>query len=167
MSWILCVRGRLGSESTCISLSFVPTLVACGSSRARNQTRASVAACATSVVAAGSSTRCATREPPQTSFLPSFLPFVFLPFLRLHPWHMEARGLIGAVAAGLHHSHSSARSEPSLRPTSQPTATPILNPQSKARDGTRNPMVHSQIRFLCATTETPQTCFLIVGLGEV
>ena len=115
LSWILCVRGRLASESTCISLSFVPTLVACGSSRARNQTRASVAACATSVVAAGSSTRCATREPPQTSFLPSFLPFVFLPFLRLHPWHMEARGLIGAVAAGLHRSLTH-RARPGMEP---------------------------------------------------
>ena len=35
----------------------------------------------------------------------------------------QARGLIGAVAAGLHHSHSNARSEPRLRPTPQRTAT--------------------------------------------
>ena len=31
----------------------------------------------------------------------------------------QARGQIGAVATGLHHSHSNARSEPHLRPTPQ------------------------------------------------
>ena len=36
----------------------------------------------------------------------------------------QARGLMGAVAAGLHHSHSNARSEPHLRPTLQLTAMP-------------------------------------------
>ena len=36
----------------------------------------------------------------------------------------QARGLIRATAAGLHHSHSNARSKPCLRPTPQCTATP-------------------------------------------
>jgi len=36
----------------------------------------------------------------------------------------QARGRIGAVAAGLYQSHSNARSEPRLRPTPQLTATP-------------------------------------------
>ena len=36
----------------------------------------------------------------------------------------QARGLIGAAAAGLHHSHSNAKSEPCLQPTPQLTATP-------------------------------------------
>ena len=36
----------------------------------------------------------------------------------------QARGLIKAVAAGLHHSHNNAGSEPHLQPTSQLTATP-------------------------------------------
>ena len=36
----------------------------------------------------------------------------------------QARGLIRAVATGLHHSHSIARSEPRLRPTPQLTAMP-------------------------------------------
>ena len=36
----------------------------------------------------------------------------------------QARGWIGAAAVGLHHSHSNVGSEPSLRPTPQPTATP-------------------------------------------
>ena len=36
----------------------------------------------------------------------------------------QARGLIGAVAAGLHHSHSNTRSKPRLRPTPLLTAMP-------------------------------------------
>ena len=35
----------------------------------------------------------------------------------------QARGLIGAVAAGLHQSHSNAGPEPCLQPTPQLTAT--------------------------------------------
>ena len=38
----------------------------------------------------------------------------------------QARGLIGAIAAGLHHSHSNAGSQPPLRPTPQLMA--IANP---------------------------------------
>jgi len=40
----------------------------------------------------------------------------------------QARGLIGAVAAGLHHSHSHSNvgSEPCLQPT--PQLTPMLDP---------------------------------------
>ena len=38
----------------------------------------------------------------------------------------QARGPIGAIAAGLRHSHSSARSEPHLPPTPQPTT--MLDP---------------------------------------
>ena len=36
----------------------------------------------------------------------------------------QARGLIGAIATGLHQSHSNAGSEPHLQPTPQLTATP-------------------------------------------
>ena len=36
----------------------------------------------------------------------------------------QARGRIGAVADGLHHSHSNARSERHLRPTAQLTTMP-------------------------------------------
>ena len=38
----------------------------------------------------------------------------------------QAKGPIGATAAGLHHRHSNARSEPRLRPTPQLTA--MLDP---------------------------------------
>ena len=36
----------------------------------------------------------------------------------------QVRGRIGTAAAGLHHSHSNAGSEPHLQPTPQHTATP-------------------------------------------
>ena len=36
----------------------------------------------------------------------------------------RARGPVGAVAAGLNHSHSNSGSEPHLQPTPQPMATP-------------------------------------------
>ena len=37
----------------------------------------------------------------------------------------------------------------------------ILNPLSEARDRTGNLMIPSQIRFRCATTETPEHCMFI------
>ena len=60
-------------------------------------------------------------------FLPFFLVFLF--FSRALPaayGGSQARGLMGAVAASLHHSHSNARSEPRLQPTPQLTA--MLDP---------------------------------------
>ena len=53
--------------------------------------------------------------------------FVFLLFLGPLPaanGGSQARGLIGAVAAGLCQSHSNEESEPSLRSIPQLTATP-------------------------------------------
>ena len=53
--------------------------------------------------------------------------FVFLLFLWATPaayGGSQARGQIGAVAPGLHQSHSNAGSEPRLQPTPQLTATP-------------------------------------------
>ena len=87
-----------------------------------------------------------------------FLSFVFCPF-RATPMvygGSQARGLIGAVSAGLHHSHRNARSEPRLQPTPQLTATPILNPMREARGRTYNLMFPSWICFLCTTTGTPE-----------
>ena len=66
----------------------------------------------------------------------------------------QARGPIGAVAAG--NSHSSTRSKSHLQPTPQLTATPwILNPLSKAKDQTCVLMDTSQNHFHWATTGTP------------
>ena len=55
--------------------------------------------------------------------------FFFFAFCRFRAAPMayggsQARGLIGAVAAGLHQSHSNARSELHLQPTPQLMATP-------------------------------------------
>ena len=52
----------------------------------------------------------------------------------------QARGLIGAVAAGLHHSHSNARSELHLRSIPQLTAT--LDPQPTEWGQGSNPQPH-------------------------
>ena len=68
-----------------------------------------------------------------------------------------ARGLIGAVGAGLH--HSSATQEPSrvfdLHHSSWQSQ--ILNPLSKARNQTCSLMVPSQNRFCCTTMRTPRS----------
>ena len=59
----------------------------------------------------------------------------------------QARGLIGATAAGLHHSSWQRR---------------ILNPLSKARAQTHNLVVPSRIRFCRAMTGTPDFPFLSI-----
>jgi len=53
--------------------------------------------------------------------------FFFFYFSRATPMAYggsRARGLIGAVASGLRHSHSNASSEPRLQPTPKLTAMP-------------------------------------------
>ena len=57
-----------------------------------------------------------------------FLFFVFCLFrVTSAAWGgSQAGGLIGAVTAGLHHSHSNAGSKPHLRPTPQLKASPDL-----------------------------------------
>ena len=62
---------------------------------------------------------------------PFQIQYVFLLFVRFCLFRAipaayggsQARGRIGAVASGLHHSHSNARCEPRLRPTPLLTAT--------------------------------------------
>ena len=68
----------------------------------------------------------------------------------------QARGQIGATAAGLHHSNSNTGSELRLPLTPQFRQCWFPNLLCKARDGTHILMDPSQIRFSCATTETPQ-----------
>ena len=86
-----------------------------------------------------------------------FLFFIFLSFEGRTVAHggSQARGWMGATATSLHHSHSNVGSKPCLWPTPRLTATLILNPLSKARDGTLVLMDTSQIRFCWATVGTP------------
>ena len=65
-----------------------------------------------------------------------FFFFVFLSFFRAAPaayGGSQARGLIGAVVAGLRHSHSNARSKPRLRPTPQLMAMPDPSPTERGQ----------------------------------
>ena len=94
--------------------------------------------------------------------LVSYTVFFFLLF-RSTPMaygSLQARGQIGAIAAGLHYSHSHAGSEPSLQPTSQLTAT--LDPLTHW-EGPRIKPTFSWIlvRFVFhwVTTGTPHTQF--------
>ena len=59
----------------------------------------------------------------------------------------QARGWMGAIAAGLHHSHSNVVSEPYLQPTPHSSWQHwILNPLSRVRDWT------------CILMDTSQAC---------
>ena len=68
---------------------------------------------------------------------PSIFFFFFLQSVPTAHGCSQARGQIGAAAAGLHRSHCNTRLELYLWPTPQLTATPILDLLSKARDRTR------------------------------
>ena len=59
----------------------------------------------------------------------------------------QARGRIGAAAAGLCHSYSNTRSKTCLLPTPQLMQRRILTPLSEARDGTRVLMDTSRVRY--------------------
>ena len=72
-----------------------------------------------------SSQGCPEGQGKDAQFFSSFL-FCFVLF-RATPTSYggsQARGRIGAVDAGLHHSHSHTRRERHLQPTLQPTAMP-------------------------------------------
>ena len=69
------------------------------------------------------------RRTPETNttFSINYTPIHFFGLFRAAPeayGHSQARGLTGAAAAGLHHSHSNTGSEPRLQSTPQLTATP-------------------------------------------
>ena len=93
----------------------------------------------------------------------SFFFFVFLSFRAALVAYggFQARGRIGAVAAGLCHSHGNMGSKPRLRPTPRSRQCWILNPLSETRDQTCNLMVPSRICFCCATMETPNIRFFL------
>ena len=51
----------------------------------------------------------------------------------------QAKGLIGTFATGLHQSHSNARSEPHLQPTSQVMAMPDPQPTELGQESNLQP----------------------------
>ena len=80
--------------------------------------------------------------------------FIFLVFSRAAShttWRFPGWGQIGAVAAGLHQSHSNAGSKPHLQPT----------PQLTARAGTEPATSWFLVGFVnhCATTGIPRVFF--------
>ena len=90
-------------------------------------------------------------------FLSYFMNFIYLfiySFCLTVYGVSQARGWIGAVAAGLRHSHSNTSPEPCLQPTPQLTQCWILNPLSEARVWV---LMHaSEIRFHWVTKGTPE-----------
>ena len=73
----------------------------------------------------------------------------------------QARGLIGATAAGLRHSHSNSGSDSCLRLHHSSQQCWILNPLNKARDRIHSLMVPSWIWFHCTMTGTLETPYLL------
>ena len=67
----------------------------------------------------------------------------------------QARGRIGAIAAGLHHSHSNVEPELRLQPTLQLMTTPDPQPTEQGQDRTCILMDTSQIHFHWATIGPP------------
>ena len=59
------------------------------------------------------------------TFVPAFYFILFLVYPMAYG-SSQARGRIGAAAAGLHHSHSNTKPKPCLQPTPQPMA--MLDP---------------------------------------
>ena len=76
----------------------------------------------------------------------------------------QARGQIGAAAAGLHHSYSSTRSKPCLWPTPQLRAMLDLNLLSEARYWTCIFMDPRQFSYHWVTMGTPLYDWLILFL---
>ena len=88
--------------------------------------------------------------------------FVFLPFLGpLSAAHggFQAKGLMGAVATSLRHSHNNAESKPHLQPTPQLTATPDPQPTEQGQGSNPTSWFLVGIVNHCATTGTPVFVF--------
>ena len=75
----------------------------------------------------------------------------------------QARGLIGATAAGLHHSHSKPDPSHLCDIDHSSRQHQIFNPLSEARNRTRNLMVPSWIHFRCTTMGTPICVYIFMA----
>ena len=106
---------------------------------------------------------CATVGTPQLKlFIYLFIYFCFFAISWATPAayrDSQARGLIGAVATSLCHSHSHSQIQ-AMSVTQLTRQRWILDPLSEARDGTCNLMVPSWICFHCTTEGTQSVTFL-------
>ena len=99
----------------------------------------------------------AGRQTSTILCVPPLLFFFFLAFLGLHPWDMEVPRLgVKLKLRLLAYATAIATADLSCicDPHHSSRQRQILNPLSKARDGTCNLTVPSQILFCCATTGT-------------
>ena len=97
-----------------------------------------------------------------------FLFFFFFLLFRAIPvayGSSQAGGLIRAIVAGLHHSHSNVGSKPCLWPSPQSMATPDPWATDEARDPTPILMDSSRTRFYCTTVRPPFTSIFLIGLN--
>ena len=85
---------------------------------------------------------CRVLLPDGVFFVFLFFLFCLFVFSRAAPvayGGFQARGPIGAIAAGLYHSHSNIRSEPHLQPTPQLMATPDPQPTEQGQGSNLQP----------------------------
>ena len=69
----------------------------------------------------------------------------------------QARGLMGAAAASLHHNHTATQDQSLICDLHHSSRQRwILNPLSEPRDQTQNLMFPSRIHFRCTTIGTPK-----------
>ena len=78
--------------------------------------------------------------------------FFFLPWYLQHMKVLWARGWIRAATAGLHHSHSNARSKPYLWPTPQFKAMQDPYPSEQGQGWNPHPHRHDVKFFTCWAT---------------
>ena len=78
----------------------------------------------------------------------------------------QARGQIRATAAGLHHSHSYAGSEPHLPPTPQLTARPDPQPTERGQGRNPSPRGYRSGVLLLSHSGTPKDFFFFFFLTK-
>ena len=91
---------------------------------------------------------CPTEVEQSAKMKGKFIIYLFICLFRATPMAYggsQARNLMGASAASLHHSDSNARSELCLQPTSQLMATSILN---RVRPGIKPASSWLLVRFV-------------------
>ena len=97
-----------------------------------------------------------------------FLFFLSFFFFRATPTAhggSQARRLIGATAAGLHHSHNNTGSEPHLRPTPQLTAMPDPQPTERGQGSNPQPQRSQSDSFPLRHDGNSHSCHFNVCLS--